>query len=327
MLHSHRGVIAHRFGPPLDVLQVQALPPAAVKAGTAAVRMIVSPINPSDLIPVTGAYRSRTTLPFIPGFEGVGVIEEVHPGSDQTLRGQRVLPIGSAGGWQSVKTCPVDWCVPVPGDISDTQAATAYINPLTALRMVESHVGSPGIRTAVVNAAGSAIARTLGHLLRQRGIRAIGLRRHPGPGGAGSCWDEVIDTSSDNWRDELRALSETGRLDLAFDCVGREEGTVLAQALKPGGIFVHYGLLSGQPLAPSLWRDRPDLTIDLFRLRGWVHSAGKHQVLDAFSRVFDLIRDGVVNTRIQAELPLDKVKIGIELSLTQASQGKVLLRP
>lgn len=289
--------------------------------------MIASPINPSDLIPVTGAYRSRTTLPFIPGFEGVGVVEAVHPDTDPVLIDQRVLPIGSAGGWQNVKLCPLDWCIPVPEDITDIQAATAYINPLTALRMVESHAGAPGVRTAVVNAAGSAIARTLARLLRRRGIRTIGLRRSLPSGSDVHDWDEMIETSGNQWPRKLRALGESGGLDLGFDCVGGEEGAVLAQSLRHGGTLVHYGLLSGKPSAPALWQDRPDLTIDLFRLRGWIHNVERQQVRDAFDQVFDLVRDGVVVPHIQEVLPLEDVKTGIELSVSQPSLGKVLLHP
>ncbi|WP_155721277.1 alcohol dehydrogenase catalytic domain-containing protein [Corynebacterium glutamicum] len=95
MPNKNRGVVAHQFGQPLDVLQVEDIAPVELEPDAARVRMIASPINPSDLIPVTGAYRSRTALPFIPGFEGVGVIESAR---DQSLVGKLVIPIGAAGG-------------------------------------------------------------------------------------------------------------------------------------------------------------------------------------------------------------------------------------
>ena len=60
-------------------------------------------INPSDLVAISGAYRSRATLPFVPGFEGVGIVESVGPGVQQSLLGHRVLPLGSSGAWQDVK--------------------------------------------------------------------------------------------------------------------------------------------------------------------------------------------------------------------------------
>ncbi|BAU94314.1 Zn-dependent alcohol dehydrogenase [Corynebacterium suranareeae] len=321
MPSQNRGVVAHQFGQPLDVLQIEDIATVDLEPNAATIRMIASPINPSDLIPVTGAYRSRTALPFVPGFEGVGVIEAVHAESDQSLLGKRVIPIGSAGGWQKLKTTSLRWCIPVPDDISDLKATTAYINPLTAVRMVEAHTEDSKIRTAVVNAAGSAIARTLAQLLRNKGIRTVGVFRKPKAEHVNSQWDEVVYTSEGTWVEQLRGA------DLAFDCVGGTDGTKLAESLRYGGRFIHYGLLTGQPLTPQLWENRPDLTIDLFRLRDWVHVAHTHELQSAFDQVFDLIRSGVVDTHIQEELPLEDALRGIELSVTHASEGKIILRP
>src|SRR5690625_6718234 len=67
------------------------------------VRMIAAAVNPSDAVTVSGAYASRITFPFVPGFEGVGVIERAGPGVPEQMIGRRVLPIGSAGCWAERK--------------------------------------------------------------------------------------------------------------------------------------------------------------------------------------------------------------------------------
>ncbi|KAA0777771.1 hypothetical protein DN392_07180 [Bacillus sp. BB51/4] len=67
----------HKFGNPKDVLQVEYKNIEPLKENEVLVRMLVRPINPSDLIPVTGAYAHRIPLPNIPGYEGVGIVEDV----------------------------------------------------------------------------------------------------------------------------------------------------------------------------------------------------------------------------------------------------------
>ncbi|WP_370040036.1 alcohol dehydrogenase catalytic domain-containing protein [Sinorhizobium fredii] len=62
-------------------------------------------MNPSDLIPVTGAYRARTELPFVPGFEGVGVVRRVGTGVHHLKSGDRVVPIGASGAVAAIP-CP-----------------------------------------------------------------------------------------------------------------------------------------------------------------------------------------------------------------------------
>lgn len=159
-------VIAHRFGDPADVLVCEpAARPLAPPDGVVA-RLLASPINPSDLVTISGAYPHRTSLPFIPGFEALGVVEQA--GEATTLSvGQRVLMIGSAGGWQTFKATSDDWCIPVPDDLTDDQAATAYINPLTARMMLSSAAVSAGAVVGV-NAANSATGRMLLRMARGR---------------------------------------------------------------------------------------------------------------------------------------------------------------
>ena len=48
--------------------------------GEVRVRMIASPINPSDLLVVRGRYGVLPRLPATPGFEGVGVVDKAGPG-------------------------------------------------------------------------------------------------------------------------------------------------------------------------------------------------------------------------------------------------------
>src|SRR5699024_12403449 len=96
------------------------------------VRMIARPVNPSDLIPIRGAYAHRIALPHIPGYEGVGVVEKVGSAVSQSLVGQRGLPLRGEGTWQEYVQSPVKYAVPVPDSIDDFTAAQMYINPLTA---------------------------------------------------------------------------------------------------------------------------------------------------------------------------------------------------
>ncbi|HHL7218441.1 TPA: alcohol dehydrogenase, partial [Klebsiella pneumoniae] len=56
-------IVYDRYGPPSAVLTLKRLPLAPLAGGRVRVRMRYAPVNPSDLIPVTGAYRHRTRLP------------------------------------------------------------------------------------------------------------------------------------------------------------------------------------------------------------------------------------------------------------------------
>ena len=73
-----KAVVFDRCGDPEEVLQVRDVPEPARSpgAGKVRVRMLASPINPSDLMMVRGVYSYQPQLPATPGFEGVGIVEE-----------------------------------------------------------------------------------------------------------------------------------------------------------------------------------------------------------------------------------------------------------
>ncbi|MFC7328675.1 zinc-dependent alcohol dehydrogenase family protein [Marinactinospora rubrisoli] len=320
--------IARSFGPAADVVRVEPYRPDPPGPGQVWVRMTAAAVNPSDLVTISGAYASRTPLPLVPGFEGVGVVERVGPGVHGLAVGDRVLPIGSAGGWQRVKRTDARWCFRVSPELTDDQAAVSYINPVTAMRMIDEHVRS-GTRHVAVNAAGSATAAMLARMLHRRGVPAIGLVRGDphATGLADVPWAAVLTTRQADWPAELRRRTGGRGPDVAFDAVGGADGERLALATAPGGRFVHYGLLSGRPLPPDLAARRPEIGIHLFWLRYWVHAADPADVGHALRTAGELVLNGDAATRVQGRFPLSRIGPALRAATERGRDGKVLLEP
>src|SRR5688500_16050142 len=94
-----RAVVFESFGEPADVLRARDRPEPQPKAGEVRVRMLASPVNPSDLMTVRGVYGQLPTLPATPGYEGVGVVEAAGGGLiGKFLVGKRVAVLNRAGG-------------------------------------------------------------------------------------------------------------------------------------------------------------------------------------------------------------------------------------
>ncbi|UDD63504.1 putative secondary metabolism biosynthetic enzyme [Aspergillus flavus] len=319
--------IIRDFGPPKEVVAYESYKPQVPGLGQVRIRMLLACINPSDLVTISGAYRSRFPLPFMPGFEGVGVIESVGAGVSELHVGQRVLPLGSAGAWQDMKVTEECWCFPVPPDLTDQQAAMAYINPMSAWMMVRQYAPNPSTVVAV-NAATSAIGQMIIRMLNRAGIRPIALIRRPD--GKRQLSDQldlsaVICTSETGLRRKLSELSGGRGLAVAWDAVGGTEGDDLVRSLAPGGTLVHYGLLSGIPLSYRLREECPDARIELYRLRDWIHTAKRHELQRALDDIFELVRDGTAASKVAAVFPLSDIRQALECEATPGRQGKVLL--
>src|SRR5206468_699626 len=139
--------------------------------GRVRVRILASPVNPSDLLFVRGVYGRKPSPPATPGFEGVGVVEESGGGllGRRVLRRRVAVLNGSGGNWQEQVVVPAQQAVPVPAGLPDEQAASFFVNPATALAMTRHVLRVPAGAWLLQTAAGSALGRMIIRLGRQEG--------------------------------------------------------------------------------------------------------------------------------------------------------------
>ena len=133
-----KALIFRETGEPKSVLKLAEIPTPPLAPGEALVRVLLSPINPSDLHMVRGRYGYQPELPASPGIEGMGMVEAVGPGVQGPTVGTRVIFVDTWHTWREQIICPVDKLVPVPDGLDDPAAATSYINPLTAWALTRS---------------------------------------------------------------------------------------------------------------------------------------------------------------------------------------------
>ncbi len=321
------GLMVHRFGEPLEAMQLEDCPTPSLAPGQVRVRMQLAAINPSDLITISGAYRSRTSLPFVAGFEGFGVIEAVAGDVSGLNVGTRVLPLGSAGAWQSRKVTEAKWCFAVDPNLSDEDAATSYINPMTAWLMLTEAADISASTRVVISAAASTIGRMLIRLLNARGVEPVAIVRSKASAASlgGSAIERLIVTDNGNdLSSQLRAAWNGAAPDLALDAVGGTTGEVMIDALAPGGHCLHYGLLSGQPLG----RERPlrqDIRFELLALRDWVHRRTRPEIADALAKTARLVTDGTLASPIANIYPLTDYRTAFSENAQADRNGKILL--
>lgn len=222
----------YEFGDPQKVLKVENKCIQRPFEGEVLVRMITSPINPSDLLPIRGAYSHRIPLPSIPGYEGVGIVEEVGPAVSKELIGKRVLPLRGEGTWQDFVKTSAELAIVIPDSIEDHIAAQLYINPVTAWLICTEVLTLKPDDVILVNACGSSIGRILAQLSKILGFKLIAVTRND------KYTEEllklgasyVIDTSRASLQDTVMELTNGRGAKAAIDSVGGIDGSELAFA-------------------------------------------------------------------------------------------------
>ena len=235
----------NRFGNPREVLSLEHAAKAPAASGGLRVRMTYAPINPSDLIPVTGAYRHLIVPPMTAGYEGVGVVVSA-PADMVSMVGQRVLPLRAEGPWQRYVDCDPHIAVPVPQDVPDAIAARAYINPVSALHLLRLWPVTG--KTIIITGAGSGIASLLAQWAQAHGAANIyGIYRSP----QRRDWVAGLGMRPVAEDDAAMVATAAKEADITFDAVGGPLGAAVLNTMRAGAEFVGYGLLSGQQVLPS----------------------------------------------------------------------------
>jgi NADPH2:quinone reductase len=328
-----KALVFDQFGPPGDVLTVRDVPSRQPAPGQVRVRMKLAPINPSDMMVVRGQYGRLPKLPATPGFEGMGVIEAAGAGFLAKFRrlkpGRRVAVIhGDGGSWAEEAIVSARTVVPIPDDLPDDQAAAFFVNPATALAMVNKVLQVPRGSWLLQTAAGSALGRMIIRLGREQGFRTLNVIRRPeGVDELKRLGADAVVVAGGDAQARIREVTQGAMVPFALDCVGGAMGLEAVRALGAGGRLLLYGTLSGEPI-PLHPRDLIGgaKRIDGFWLSDWVKEQHPLTMLGLFRQITTLLKSGVLATAIEATYTMDQIKDAAAHAERPGRTGKILLR-
>jgi NADPH2:quinone reductase len=280
------------------------------------------------------------------GNEGAGVVVDAGASDEaQALLGKMVAIVGGAM-YAQYRSAKVKQCLVLPAGTSAADGASCFVNPLTALGMVET-MRREGHRALVHTAAASNLGQMLLRICQQDGVPLVNIVRKPEQAallreqGA----QHVCCTASPQFMEELtQALALTGAT-LAFDATGGGPlaGQILtameaAIARTQPGAFSRYGsnvlkqvyIYGGLDTGPTEIVRNFGMT---WRMGGWL--------LFPFLQQLEPARVQALKARVAAELHTTfRSHYAGELSLAEALQldkialygsrstgGKFLLNP
>lgn len=327
-------MLAVRFettGTPTDVLQVQEIPKPTPARGEVLVRMIASPINPSDVMYIEGRYGLKPTLPATPGFEGVGIVEASGGGLLGRFRkGKRVAVLGSrTGGWAEYAVASAKQVFPIPDALSDDQAASFFVNPATAFLLTTKTLAIPRGEWLLQTAAGSQLGKMIILLGKRFGFRTINVvRRREQVEELRKLGADCVLVSEDGpIAEQVRAATGQSGVRYAIDPVGGAIGTQALEALTAGGTLVVYGALSNEPLrVDPRFLITGSKIVRGFWLSDWAQSASILEKLRVIRSVRRLLAEGIIRTEVGTTFPLSQITDAVRLATADGKAGKVLLR-
>ncbi|MBI3789341.1 MAG: zinc-dependent alcohol dehydrogenase family protein [Gemmatimonadetes bacterium] len=322
-----RAQYATRGPRPADVIEAVEFTPAPLVEGQALLQVLAAPINPSDVLTLTGEYGMLPPLPAIGGNEGVGKVVELGPNTTGPAVGTTVLlPVG-VGTWATHVVADAKKLVPLPGNADPVQLSMLTVNPPTAFLMLRDFVTLAPGDWVIQNGANSAVGGYLNQLAKLKGYRTVSVVRRESAIASVEAADVVIVDGPDLHK-RVAAATGKAKIRLGIDCVAGAATDRLASCLAEGGTLVNYGRMSGEVchVSPGSFVFK-DLTLRGFWLVLWFRKATPQEQTAVFGEIAQLVATGKLSARVQATFDVREIKAAVALAASGERAGKVVIVP
>jgi NADPH:quinone reductase len=292
-------------------------------AGQARIRLSYAGVNFLDV------YRRRgdmkVPLPYIPGLEGAGIVEDLGEGVESVKAGDRVAFTNQPATYAAAACIAADSLIPLPEGIRLDAGAALAMQGLTAHYLLHDFRAVAPADTVLVHAAAGGTGLLLVQWAKHLGARVLGTVSSPAKKDvvyeAGA--DHVIVYTDRDFAAEAKRLTSGRGADLIIDGVGK---TTFARNLNAAAVRGHvlfYGFASGlpDPIAPGILTVK-SLSLSSARLRN--HISTRDQLLSRAQAVLDGVRAGWLKLRVNVFALAEVAEAHRQLEQRETT-GKLLL--
>jgi len=314
-----------------EVLERVELPLPEPRPGEVRVKVRATGVGATDITMRRGSYPYAPPIPFVPGYESVGIVDAVGDGVTTLKQGDRVGALLVHGGYATHVVRGAEHWVKVPDGLDDVEAVSVILNYVTAYQMIHRKARLRPGQSALVNAANGGVGQALLDLLRAHGVLAVGAaakQRHDIVASYGAIPIEGRSVPLDVG---VHAVRVEG-VDAAFDGVGGAHTGQCVSSTHRGGITVWYGFVGSHGLV-----DMARSALSLFvraPLRGrlgsfygitMLYRKDPRPFFEDLPRLFDLLAQKKIAPRIAQTLPLLDAREANERLEAGGIEGKLVL--
>ena len=310
-----------------EALESVEIPVPQLKANEALVKLAASGVNFIDVYFREGRYK--TSLPFVVGQEGAGVVTEVGAEAKSVKVGDRVAWCGLHGSYAQYAAVAADRLVPVPPGVTDHQAAAAMLQGMTAHYLSHDTYPLKQSETALVHAAAGGVGLLLvqmAHNIGARVIATVSTEEKAKLARAAGAHEVILYTQSD-FESETKRLTAGKGVDVVYDSVGKTTFEKGLNILRPRGMMVLFGGSSGAvpPFDLVALSQKGSLYVTRPTLANYI--ATREELLARSAAVFSMVATGKLQLRIEYTYPLAEAQQAHRDLEGRKTTGKLLLIP
>ncbi|MFJ8235957.1 quinone oxidoreductase family protein [Ureibacillus sp. NPDC094379] len=320
-----KALIFENFGGP-DVLQYKEISNPILKENEILVRMKAIGLNFADIYRRKGNYHLAGEPPYILGYEGSGIVEQVNGEIMDIKVGDRIafadVPFANA----ELVAVPREKVILLPDEISFETASAVLLQGLTAQYLAkDSYNIKPGTNM-LVHAAAGGVGQNLVQIGKLLGARVLGLTSTVAKSKV--AYDVGADSVflyDEQWVEKVKETTNGAGVDVVYDSVGSTLEDSF-EATKTGGSVVFFGMSGGDPihLDPRMLMDTSKTLTggDLWNVLTSLEERNARS-----KQLFDWIIQGQLTVKEPTLFSLEEGAKAHQLLENRKSAGKILLIP
>ena len=349
-------VVVDHFGGP-EVLKVVEEADPRPGPGEVRVRVLAAGVSFTDAQMRAGTYiPGAPKPPFTPGYELVGVVEEVGPGCSRLREGDRIGAL-TVWGADADRVCvPEASAVEVPEDLDPGEVVSLLFPYMTAYQVLHRTAMVKRGETVLVHGAAGRVGVAELELGALAGLRLFGTCSARDREAVERLGAVAIDYRNEDFLARVRELTGGDGVDVVLDSLGGPISLRSFRALRPGGRLVVFGryatlshghkdrraVIEWYPSVAAVWiwgklsPRRRALKYQIQRFRdaaqrraGAVGGEPRYPewFQEDFRALLGLLREHKIHPVVAERLPLTEARRAHELLERSASKGKLVLVP
>ncbi len=312
---------------PQDVIKAVPFDQPQLQAGQVLLELLAAPINPSDVLTLTGHYGMLPPLPAVGGNEGVAKVIELGPEVNALPLGQTVLLPMGIGTWATHVVADASKLIALPNEVDSIQLSMITVNPPTASLLLSEFVDLQKGDWVVQNAANSGVGSYLITLAKLRGLKTVNIVRRE------SLVEPLLDAGADvvlvdgpDLAEQVKKATEGASIQLGIDAVGGAATARMGEILSEGATLVNYGAMSGEScVMPPTVIIFKDITVRGFWLAKWFRTSTPTQQQELYGQLIGLIAEGKLSAPIHATYPVKDIKQAVAAAASGQREGKIIV--
>lgn len=320
-----KALVFNSFGGP-EVLEYSDVEEPVLHPDEILVRMKAIGLNFADIYRRKGNYHLVGQPPYILGYEGAGIVEQVGEHVEGMKVGDRIafadVPYANA----ELVAVPKEKAIPLPANISFNEAASVLLQGLTAHYLTKDSYKVNKNDVVLVHAAAGGVGQLLVQIIKLLGGKVIGLTSSPEKAeSAKAIGADTLFLYKDDWKREVLDVTNGRGVDVVYESVGStlEESFAVTRI---GGTVVFYGMAGGDPALVD-----PRMLMDTSKtLTGgdlWNVLTSHEERVTRSNELFRWMEEGKVVVSQPKLYPLSNGQEAHKYLESRKSTGKILLIP